>query len=342
MGKTRPEWKPIDLAGLKQTSLFDRPSKVGLDLFAKPWQSGGSLLRFIESLPSILGADDLRNAVSAVARAVDNGRTVLLGMGAHPIKVGLNPILIDAMERGILSGIALNGAGIIHDVEIALAGKTSEDVAAHLDLGSFGMARETGEFIHRAVLQAHKTDGIGLGRAVGEALVQRRTPHRNLSLLAAAARLGVPVTVHVAIGTDIIHMHPEMDGAATGALSHYDFRLFCTLVSTLKQGVFINLGSAVIIPEVFLKAVSVVRNLDHSLEGITTVNMDFQRHYRPTTNVVLRPTEGTGTGINLIGHHEIMFPLLMAAVLDAMQTEDGGQRTEDRRRITHNGTTKIP
>jgi hypothetical protein len=327
MGEPRFGWKPIDLAGLKQTSLMDRPSKVGLDHFAKPWQPGGGLLRFIENLPSILAAQDLRRAVSAISEAVENGKTVILGMGAHPIKVGLNPILVDAMERGIFSGLALNGAGIIHDVEVALAGKTSEDVAAHLDLGQFGMARETAEFIHRAVLKAHLANGTGLGKAVGEALLLAEAPHADLSLLATAARSGIPVTVHVAIGTDIIHMHPEMDGAATGALSYYDFRLFCSLVSSLQHGVFVNLGSAVIIPEVFLKAVSVARNLGFSLEGITTINMDFQRHYRPQTNVVMRPTRGTGAGISLIGHHEIMFPLLMAAVIDKLE-EHRIQKTE--------------
>lgn len=319
--ETPLELKPVDLTALKQDSLADRPSKVALDDFARPWHPGGALIGFIENLPSILAAADLRTAVRAIAEAVRNKKSVLLGMGAHPIKVGLNPILIDALERGIFSGIALNGAGIIHDVEIALAGKTSEDVAAHLDLGTFGMARETAEFIHGAVHKAHKADGIGLGRAVGEALIACGAPCAHLSLLAAAARCSIPVTVHVAIGTDIIHMHPQMDGAATGALSHYDFRLFCSLVGTLRHGVFINLGSAVIIPEVFLKAVSVARNLGRSLEGITTINMDFQRHYRPQTNVVVRPTLGTGTGISLIGHHEIMFPLLMAAVVDSLHTE---------------------
>ena len=312
------DWKPIDLSGLKTTSLKDRQSKVSLNDFAKPWSPGGSIRDFMERLPSILAAEDLRRAADAMARAVKDDKTVLLGMGAHPIKVGLNPIIIDAMERGLLSGLALNGAGIIHDVEIALAGKTSEDVAAHLGGGRFGTARETAEFIHRAVLKAYSERESGLGRAVGEAILMEQAPHADSSLLAAAARLGIPVTVHVAIGTDIIHMHPEMDGAATGALSHYDFRLICSLVSTLRDGVFINLGSAVVIPEVFLKAVSVARNLGFSLDGLTTINMDFQRQYRPLTNVVSRPTQDGGTGINLTGHHEIMFPLLMAAVLESV------------------------
>ena len=202
--------------------------------------------------------------------------------------------------------------------KLALAGKTSEDVAAHLDRGQFGTARETAEFIHEAVAQGYRAGDRGLGRAVGEKLLAEGAPYAQQSLLATAARLQLPVTVHVALGTDIVHMHPAMDGAAMGALSYYDFRLFCRLVSSLQQGVFLNLGSAVIIPEVFLKAVSVVRNLGFSLEGITTINMDFQRQYRTQVNVVERPTLGTGSGICLIGHHEIMFPLLMAAVLEQL------------------------
>ena len=310
--------EPLDFHGLRTTSLKDRPSKVCLDDFGKPWEPGGSLARFLDNLPRILAAEQLREAVGAIASAFRGNRTILMGMGAHPIKVGLNPILIDVMEREILSGLALNGAGIVHDVELALAGKTSEDVAAHLNQGQFGTARETAEFIHDAVAWGFRTGNQGLGRTVGEKLLQAGAPFAHMSLLAAAAKLEIPVTVHVAVGTDIVHMHAAMDGAATGALSHYDFRLFCRLVSTLQQGVFLNLGSAVIIPEVFLKAFSVARNLGFSLEGITTINMDFQRHYRTQVNVVERPTLGTGSGINLIGHHEIMFPLLVAAVLEQL------------------------
>ncbi|MEN6441804.1 MAG: hypothetical protein ABFD97_24845 [Syntrophobacter sp.] len=315
------EWKPLDLSRVKTTSLFDRQSKVGISSFAKAWTPGDSFSKFIDTLPSILAASDLGLAVSAISTAVRNGGTVVLGMGAHPVKVGLNPILIDAMERGIFSGIAVNGAVLIHDTEIALAGKTSEDVAAHLGGGEFGMARETAEFIHHAVSSAYKEGNTGLGRAVGNAILEQNPPHSDLSILAAAARLGLPATAHVAIGTDIIHMHPEMDGAATGALSHLDFKLFCALTSELRRGVFINLGSAVVIPEIFLKAVSVARNLGYSLDGLTTINMDFQRQYRPMTNVVARPTLESGTGINLTGHHEIMFPLLMAAVIDNLREE---------------------
>lgn len=314
-------WEPLSLDGLRTNSLKDRCSKVSIDDFGRPWQPGDSFSAFFERLPGILAADSLKKAVAAFAEAVEAKRTVILGMGAHPIKVGLNPVIVDAMERGLLTGLALNGAGIIHDVEVALAGKTSEDVAAHLDQGCFGAARETAEFIHGAVAAAREKGGTGLGKAVGDGLLAEKAPYAHLSLLATAARCRVPVTVHVAIGTDIIHMHPSMDGAAMGALSHYDFKVFCRLVSTLKQGVFINLGSAVILPEVLLKAVSVARNLGFPLDGLTTVNMDFQRQYRSEVNVVQRPTFGTGTGITLIGHHEIMFPLLMAGTLERLSRE---------------------
>ena len=310
--------EPLDFSELRTTSLKDRPSKVRLEDSGRPWEPGKSFGDFLETLPRLLAVTQLGAAVQAMAAAVQGRRTVLMGMGAHPIKVGLNPILINAMECGIFSGLAMNGAGIVHDVELALAGKTSEDVAAHLDRGQFGTARETAEFIHEAVARGYRAGDRGLGRAVGEKLLAEGAPYARQSLLATAARLQLPVTVHVALGTDIVHMHPAMDGAAMGALSYYDFRLFCRLVSSLQGGVFLNLGSAVIIPEVFLKAVSVVRNLGFSLEGITTINMDFQRQYRTQVNVVERPTLGTGAGICLIGHHEIMFPLLMAAVLEKL------------------------
>ncbi len=322
MGARKFDWRPVDLGGIKTVSLYDRQSKVSTADFAHPMRAGASFRDFMDSLPSILAAEDLRKAASAISAATGNGKTVILGMGAHPIKVGLNPVIIDAIERGVFSGIAMNGAGMIHDVEIALAGKTSEDVAAHLGRGEFGMARETAEFILGAVSKAFLQREQGLGQAVGEALLMERTPFSDASILSAAARCNLPVTVHVAIGTDIIHMHPEMDGAAMGALTHYDFRLFCSLVSTLQHGVFINLGSAVVIPEVFLKAASVARNLGFPLGGLTTVNMDFLRQYRPLVNVVQRPTMEGGSGISLTGHHEIMFPLLMAAVFEEMNREN--------------------
>jgi hypothetical protein len=312
---------PIELGRIKTTSLRDRQSKVSTADFARPLPPRSSFRQFMDSLPSTLAAEDFRKAASAISEAVKSERTVILGMGAHPIKVGLNPLIVSAIELDLLSAIAMNGAGIIHDVEIALAGKTSEDVAAHLGSGEFGMARETAEFIHRVVLKAYQERDKGLGRAVGEALLMERAPCADASILAAAARCNLPVTVHVALGTDIIHMHPEMDGAAMGALSHFDFRLFCALVATLRQGVFINLGSAVVIPEVFLKAVSVARNLGFALDGLTTINMDFLRQYRPLTNVVQRPVMDGGTGLNITGHHEIMFPLLIAAVREELDKE---------------------
>ncbi len=316
------QWRPLGFEGLRTYSLKDRPSKVQVEDLARPWAPGGTLKGFLQTLPAVLAADEFRAAVKALAEAAKGGKTVLLGMGAHPIKVGLNPLIADLMKRGVLSALALNGAGIIHDVELALAGKTSEDVGAHLCKGQFGAARETSEFIHGAVAAAHARGNGGLGEAVGRALVESRAPFASMSLLATAHREGVPVTVHVAFGTDIIHMSPAMDGAAMGALTHHDFRLFCRIVSSLSQGVYINLGSAVILPEVFLKAVSVVHNLGHSLEGITTLNMDFQKHYRPQVNVIQRPTGTSGRGIMLIGHHEIMFPLLAAAVLEQMGTPE--------------------
>ena len=318
----RKTWTPLSFDKVRTTSLFDRTSKDHRDQFARPWQPGGGFRDFLRGLPDILAGSEFTAAVAAICRALRADRAVLLGMGAHPIKVGLNPVLIDALENGILSALALNGAGIIHDVELALAGRTSEEVADQLPRGEFGMAGETAAFIHAAVADGFRTGGVGLGRAVGRRLLARQPPGIDLSLLAAAARLDAPVTVHVAIGTDIIHMHPGMDGAAMGALSYHDFRLFSALVSSLEGGVYINLGSAVVLPEVFLKAVSVVTNLGYSLDGITTINMDFQRHYRPQVNVTDRPTAGRGRGITLIGHHEIMFPLLLAAVKERLSEED--------------------
>jgi hypothetical protein len=222
------------------------------------------------------------------------------------------------MRRKILTGIAMNGACAIHDTEIAMAGCTSEDVAASLDSGDFGMAEETGEFINKATSLAARTNR-GLGASLGQMLSSGAFPYNQSSILATAHEMGLPVTVHVAIGTDIVHMHPSADGAATGAASHLDFRRFAAEVSTLDGGVFINLGSAVIMPEVFLKALSVVRNLGHQVTDLTTVNMDFIKQYRPLTNVVNRPTQHGGKGYNLVGHHEIMFPLLAAAVMEFLE-----------------------
>jgi hypothetical protein len=286
--------------------------------FGRPWQAGGSLREFVDRLPQILAGTALREVAGVWVQARREGRQVLLGMGAHPLKVGLSPILVDLLRKGLITGVALNGAGIVHDAEIAMAGQTSEDVDEVLGCGRFGMAKETGEFLNRAISWG-AAQKIGLGEAVGRRLSESDFPYKDLSLLAAAAELEVPLTVHVAVGTDIIHLHPSVDPEALGATTHLDFRLFAGLVADLAGGLYINLGSAVIMPEVFLKAVTLARNLGHKVEPLTTVNLDFVQHYRPLTNVVRRPTAGVGKGYALTGHHELLFPLLAALVVEEME-----------------------
>jgi deoxyhypusine synthase len=310
---------PIDVADLKTYPLKKRRSKVRVSDFAKPWRRGDSFSRFYRSLPGILGVKTLRAVVSAIAAAHRKGRPIIVGIGAHVVKVGLNPLLVDLMRRGIVSAVAMNGAGIIHDFELALMGQTSEEVEAEIDEGRFGMAEETGRMINHAIIAGAK-DRRGLGEAVGHYInrYQGQFPHRDTSILAAGARLGIPVTVHVALGTDITHMHPSADGAAIGATSLLDFRRLAAVVAGMEGGVYLNIGSAVVLPEVFLKTVSLGRNLGHGLSDITTVNMDFLSHYRPLTNVVRRPTQKGGNGYQLIGHHEIMLPLLAAAIYEEL------------------------
>jgi deoxyhypusine synthase len=278
---------------------------------------GLSVRGFLDGLPDILAARDLRIAASAIARAIQRDRPIVLGMGAHPLKVGLGPLIVDLIERGRLTALAMNGAGLVHDFELAWGGRTSEDVGPGLDRGLFGMARETGAFVNRAIRDG-VVAGHGLGRAVGEAIAGERLPFRRLSVLAAAAKAGIPATVHVALGTDIVHMHPDADGAAIGEGSLRDFRLLAGAVARLEGGVYVNLGSAVVMPEVFVKALNLARNLGHPVRTLTTVDMDFNRHYRPAVNVVARPTATGGRGIHLTGHHEIMFPLLWAAVEETL------------------------
>ena len=308
---------PIALERVNSYPLKERVSKVNIDDFAHPWKPEGSLEQWLKSLPGILAAKDLLEIRDRMVEIVSEGKTILLAMGAHGIKVGLNPVIIDLMERGIFRGIAMNGACIIHDAELAMAGSTSEDVAASLGGGQFGMAEETGRFLNDAIIDGAKR-GLGLGESVGEMLVREAFPFNRYSLLARAWELEIPVTVHVAIGTDIIHFHPNADGAAIGKTSHLDFRIFSSLVTNLEGGMLINLGSAVILPEVFLKALSLARNLGHRITDLTTVNMDFIQHYRPMTNVVRRPTLEGGKGYSLVGHHELMFPLLAAAVIEGL------------------------
>ncbi len=313
-----PKWTPISLDEVKSYPLKKRPSKVKVDDFGDAWQPGGSMNRWLKSLPKILAGNDFTEIVDRFVLAAASGKTIILAMGAHAIKVGLNPIILDLLNRRILSSIAMNGAGIIHDAEVAMVGCTSEDVSEQIGTGKFGMAEETGKLLNAAISEGAK-QGLGIGRSVGAMLIRENFPYNRYSLLARAFELDIPVTVHVAIGTDIIHFHPNVDGASIGKASHLDFRIFARLVSQLEEGVFINLGSAVILPEVFLKALTLVRNLGYQARDFTTVNMDFIRHYRPMTNVVHRPTLDGGKGYNLVGHHEIMFPLLAAAVIEGLK-----------------------
>jgi hypothetical protein len=309
---------PLSLKGLTTYSLKDRPSKVSHQDFARPWTKGGSFRAFLDSLPNILAGQSLREIAAAWGKARRGGRPVLLGMGAHALKVGLAPVLIDLLKRGLITGLAVNGAVIIHDSEIAMVGRTSEDVDQVLGTGQFGMARETAEFLNEAISWGAR-EGLGLGQAVGRRLNDRDFPYKHLSLLASAASMEVPVTVHVAVGTDIIHLHPSCNPAALGETTHLDFRLFAAQVSHLSGGLYLNLGSAVILPEVFLKALTLARNLGHPVEPLTTVNLDFIQHYRPLTNVVRRPTAGAGQGYALTGHHEIMLPLLAGLVVESQE-----------------------
>ena len=311
--------EPISLKNVKTYSLKKRANKVSVKDFGSSWEPGGTMDNWFEKLPNILAGSDLRALVKRLIMAIKQQKTIILAIGAHAIKVGLSPVILDLMERGIITGLAMNGAGIIHDLEVAMVGATSEDVASALPQGKFGMARETGEFLNGAITEGAKT-GIGLGASVGKHVLQASLPYARYSLLAAAARLHIPLTVHVAIGTDIIHIHPAVDGCAIGETSHRDFRIFATLVSRLEGGVYINLGSAVLLPEVFLKALTLVRNLGFEVKRFTTVDMDFIRHYRPMNNVVKRPTLEGGQGFSLVGHHEIMFPLLAAALIENLDS----------------------
>src|SRR5437762_8390908 len=305
----------FDLSGIHTYPLKSRPSKARVEDFARSCKTG-SIAAWLDSLPNALAAADFRAVIRAIqdARQADSG--VVWGIGAHVIKTGLGPVLIDLMERGYVSAIAANGATIIHDFEIALVGATSEDVDEALGPGRFGMAEETGRLLNAAISDGVAA-GLGIGQAVTGFFAAKEPQFARHSILAAAARLKIPVTVHVAIGTDIIHMHPAASGAALGDGSLRDFRYFVSNVARLGRGIYLNCGSAVVLPEVFLKAVALARNKGIALAELTTVNLDFVRLYRPQTNVVARPTAGTGRGYSIVGHHEIMIPLLAAAIVDA-------------------------
>jgi hypothetical protein len=309
-------YEDFDLSGVVTYPLSSRRSKARAEDFASAVKPGATFSEWFDSLPAILGARDVRRAVTAMAAARQGGRGIVWGIGAHVIKTGVSPVLIDLMERGYVSALAMNGAGIIHDFEIALSGATSEDVDDALGPGRFGMAEETGTLLNDIIRRGAER-AQGLGQAVAAYLGEENPPYAGRSLAAVAHRLRIPLTVHVAVGTDIIHMHKDASGAAIGETSLRDFRYFTSSVARLQGGVYLNCGSAVVLPEVFLKAVALVRNQGKPLDGLTTVNIDFLRMYRPQTNVVTRPVAGTaGQGLSLVGHHEILIPLIAAALVN--------------------------
>ena len=310
-------YEEFDLSGVKTYPLRSRQSKVTLGQFATPYKPGSGVGGLVGSLPGLLAAHDFKQVVRAITAAKAQDRAIVWGLGAHVLKTGLSPVIVDLMQRGFVSAVATNGAGIIHDFEIALSGQTSEDVDATLGPGTFGMAEETGTQLNHAISEG-VTNGLGLGQSIGRHLDAAKPPFAQISIAASAWRLQIPLTVHVAVGTDIIHMHPQASGASIGEASLRDFKYFASIVARLAGGVFLNCGSAVVLPEVFLKAVAVARNDGRSLDGLTTVNIDFLRHYRPLTNVVSRPTAGSGSGYSLTGHHELLIPLLAAALVEGV------------------------
>jgi hypothetical protein len=307
------KYKKIDLTNVKTYSIKGRKSKVSLNDFAKPSDNNQTIAEFIDSLPSILSGESFKHFLNDYIRSINSNSTVLVMMGAHVIKVGISPLIIDAMKKGWITHLALNGACVIHDVELALWGITSEDVAEGIEDGSFGMAKESTEFINHAVSEG--SGKLGYGEAVATALSNSDGPNLEQSILYNAYKLDIPFTVHSALGTEIIHQHPSVDGAAVGDTTWTDFQIFTNNVSTLdKNSTVLNLGSAVIMPEVFLKALTVVRNLGFPAFGFSSATFDMIKHYRPTVNVVERPTQKSGKGYYFIGHHEIMLPLLFAAL----------------------------
>ncbi len=312
-------YKPLDPKGVKTYPLASRPSKVAVTDAARAWRAGGSFRAYLDFLPNHLAVQSFRQVVAAVLEARRRGKPVIVGMGAHVIKVGLSPILVDLLQRGLVSAVAMNGACTVHDFELAYGGFTSEDVETLLSEGEFGMAEETGHLINAAVADGVQR-GLGFGRALGERLLGVNPPYLSQSIIAACARLDLPCTVHVALGTDIIHMHPSCDGAAVGEATQRDFLLLAAIVADLDSGgVYLNLGSAVLLPEVFLKALTLARHLGHRVRDFVTANLDLIQHYRPTQNVVRRPVAQGGKGYALTGHHELLVPLLAAALIEGME-----------------------
>ncbi len=308
--------RPYDLGGIKTYPLKSRASKVGVDHFCRPHKKGGSVAEFLRNLPSILAAENLKSLADAIVSARNKGKNIIWGMGGHVIKTGLSPILIDLMDRGLVSALALNGSCVIHDFEIALNGSTSEDVETQLQSGAFGMAEETGHGINQAINNG-VANGLGIGESLGRFLSSENPPYSKYSLLQQAYIRNIPVTVHVTIGADIIHNHPSISPAAVGEGTHRDFRILASLIEELSEGgVYLNCGSAVTLPEVFLKGVTLVRNSGKRLQNFTTANLDFIQHYRPTENVIKRPVGNGGRGIPITGHHEIVIPLLAAWLVE--------------------------
>jgi len=306
----------VDLTKIRTIPLNARKCKVSIKEFAKVTKKGSSFKSFYDSLPDVLASQNLRFLTDKIVEAYKKDKMVILMMGAHVIKCGLSPLVIDLMRRGVIKAVAFNGAGIIHDTEIAMIGRTSEDVGEGILDGSFGMAKETASFINGAINDGF-TAGLGIGEAVGGAIVKARLPHRDLSILATGSELNIPVTAHVAIGTDIIHQHPSFDGALAGEGSLRDFHILTENLSQLNNGgVVLNFGSAVILPEVFLKALNLGRNLGHKIKDFVAANFDMIYHYRPLQNVVSRPVMSGGKGYYIVGHHEIMLPLLAQAVIE--------------------------
>ncbi len=306
------KYEPLDFSGITRQSVADRSHLVSTDVFARVAEpDAGAGADVLDTMPDVLGARNLRRLSLAIAEAHRAGRPVVLAFGGHVVKTGLSPLIIDLMERGIVTALATNGSGAIHDFEIAAVGHSSEDVGAGLEDGSWGMVAETAEALNGGAQRA-RDEGRGLGAALGRRLLEQAPPHVGLSLLATAARLDLPFTVHVGIGTDTVHMHGDADGAAIGAASMHDFRLLAAVIADLSGGVYLNVGSAVILPEVFVKALNVARNLGHEVQDFTTANLDMLRHYRPKVNVLDRPG---GTAIEITGHHEINVPLLRWDVL---------------------------
>ncbi len=312
--RTRKNYKPMDLSALRVYPVAGRRSLVDVKDFGRPARPGASFGAFERSLPNTLAARELRGLADEVAKASRRGRPVVAAFGAHVIKSGVGPVLIDLMKRGVVTALATHGASAVHDYEISLIGRTSEDVAEGLSNGAFGMARETAAALGRAAKRG--AQGEGLGRALGEMIREDKNPWARHSVFAAASRLKVPATVHVALGTDIVHMHPQVSGAALGEASLTDFRILCSVVGDLEGGVWLNIGSAVVMPEVFLKALSAARNLGCKVKNFCCANLDMIQHYRPRANVLMRPR---GKGYAITGHHEIMLPLLRMMVVERMR-----------------------